>query len=264
MSVIGNIYFLPCRSGSVYVNIANECLNNCLFCIRRKGWEFYGSNLALDRGLPSSDTIKRSLAQLPGWESAREVVFCGMGEPLLRHECLLDVCAWIRDSPNPPAIRIDTSGLFAMTAELLAALEIADVISVSLNAENAEKYENLCKPTIEDAYGILTRFLHALKADELEAKRKGRRFPEVRLSVVDTSEEEYLPPSGRNGYSPGTFPVPDFEACRKIAEEQFGWKFVIKRLFRDSCDTRWDDPEVQDKLARGIPIDTCKDCAFRH
>jgi TatD family-associated radical SAM protein len=258
------VYCLPCKPGSVYVNTTDRCLNACLFCIKRDGPMFYGRDLFLHGTEPTTHEIVASLAESLSWEGIREVVFCGMGEPLLRYDCVQEVCGCIRRTRGEAvSIRVDTSGLFWAQRKRLDLLDQIDTLCVSLNAETPDKYQELCQPKIDDAYGVLFDFLKAVKAWEMERRCGGLPFPDVRLSVVDTTEDDFIPLSGRKNYAPGKFPVPDFDACRRIADE-FGWKFVVKRLFRDSCDTRWDDPDVQDRLARGIPINSCKGCSFRH
>jgi len=197
-------------------------------------------------------------------ENSEEIVFCGMGEPLLRYNCMLDTCRGIRAlRSGDVSIRVDTSGLFWAREKRLDILDWIDILSVSLNAENAKKYTELCQPRVDGAYEVLMDFLRAVKKDEIEKRDLKAHFPKVRLSIVDTSEEEFIPPSGRSGYAPGTFPVPDFDACRKIADG-FGWPLIVKRLFRDSCDKIWSDPAVQNMCARGIQIEHCKDCTYRH
>jgi TatD family-associated radical SAM protein len=192
-----------------------------------------------------------------------EVVLCGMGEPLLRYDCALDICRYTREiGKSGPIIRVDTSGLFWAFEQRLDILNWIDVLSVSLNAESAEKYEELCQPRIPRAYEVLMGLLKAVKEAETE-KKQNLGFPKVRLSVVDTTEEEFVPTSGRILYEPGTFPRPDFDACREIAAA-FGWPLVVKRLFRDSCDEIWSDPAIQEKCARGIQIERCRDCSYRH
>ena len=116
---------------------------------------------------------------------------------------------------------------------------------------------------MNNAYGILMDFLQSVKYVEHNHRRNGQRFAEIRLSIVDTSEEDFIPASGREGYPPGKFPVPDFNKCRRIAQD-FGWPLIIKRLFRDSCDNKWSDPSIQKMCARGIPLDMCRDCSYRH
>jgi hypothetical protein len=187
-----------------------------------------------------------------------------MGESLLCYDDVLEACRAIKElRPRNVTIRVDTSGLFWAYQKRLDILNWIDILSISLNAENAEKYTELCQPRITNAYEVLMDFLKTVKKEEIEKKNEKAHFPNVRLSIVDTSEEEFIPASGRSGYAPGTFPVPDFDACRKIADS-FGWPLVIKRLFRDSCDKIWSDPAIQDMCARGIQIERCKDCTYRH
>jgi len=258
------IYWLPCKPGSVYVNITGTCLNDCLFCVKRDGTVFFGSDLALGSYPPSSVEIIEDIRTVNEKQRLREIVFCGMGEPLLRYDCVLDACRGIRSLRGDSiSIRLDTSGLAWGKNKRLDILSWIDELSVSLNAENSEKYEQLCRPKISGAYEILIDFLHTLKVSEVERKKQDKRFPKVRLSIVDTSEEEFVPASGRIGYAPGTFPVPDFNECKKIADE-FGWPLIVKRLFRDSCDEIWSDPTIQEMCARGLEVDRCKDCTYRH
>ena len=187
-----------------------------------------------------------------------------MGEPLLRYDCIKDVCVAIKDLRGSQCkIRVDTSGLFWANTKRLDILYCIDVLSISLNAENADKYEMLCKPNIKNSYDVLMDFLRNIKRYENARKKQGLHFPEVRLSVVNTSEEQFIPISGRSEYVLGTFPIPDFKECEKIANS-FGWQFIIKRLFRDSRDNRWNNRSFEELCARGISLDDCKNCSFRH
>lgn len=257
-------YFLPCKPGAVYVNVTDRCLNNCLFCIRRNGPRFFGHDLTSGEHGPEPRRIVAELQAIAAWDSVREVVFCGMGEPLLRYDCVLDVCIALRKLRGRELkTRVDTSGLFWATNPRLDVLDWIDVLSISLNAENAEKYEALCRPTIPNAYKTLKKFLKATQAEERKRRHTGQTFPEVRLSVVDTSEEDFVPDSGRRVYATGAFPVPDLTKCGKIAEA-FGWPLVVKKLFRDSQDPRWEDRSFEDACARGIEQDSCRDCPHRH
>jgi len=258
------LYFLPCKPGSSYVNVTDACLNECLFCIKRNGTHFFGSDLNLTNRTFSHKEIIADFQSVDVEQRLVEIVFCGMGEPLLRYDCVLSTCRGIRRLRGDSIrIRVDTSGLFWGIDGRLDILSWIDDLSVSLNAENSVKYEELCCPKIAGGYEILMDFLHALKGSEVEKGRRGSHFPRVRLSIVDTSEEEFVPASGRIGYEQGHFPVPDFDECRRIADD-FGWPLIVKRLFRDSCDEVWADPAIREMCARGIQIERCRDCTFRH
>ena len=257
-------YMLPCKAGSVYINVTSECLNHCLFCIRRDGPLFFGYDLSLKGSNPEPHDIISSLKENLAWESVREVVFCGMGEPMLRYDCVVESCKSIRTNRETNVrLRVDTSGLFWASTKRLDILDCIDILSVSLNAENEKKYKEICRPKIENAYDILMDFIRAVKLAECDRKKRGIRFPEVRLSLVDTSEDEFIPASGRLVYPNGGFPIPDFEECAKIAAT-FGWPLVIKRLFRDSRDECWNNRSFEEFLARGNSLDRCNNCTHRH
>ncbi|MBI4842995.1 MAG: radical SAM protein [Nitrospirae bacterium] len=257
-------YFLPCKPSSIYINIDDRCLNDCLFCIKREGPVFYGSDLSLTGNYPSASEIVLSLKNMQGWDLLREIVFCGMGEPLLRYDCVLDVCSEIRElRKSEISIRVDTAGLWWSNNKRLDILDHIDILSVSLNAENTAKYEELCNPKIDKAYDVLMDFLKNIKNSEETYKTTGRHFPQIRLSIVDTSEEQFIPTSGRQGYAEGTFPVADYDACKKIADS-FGWPLILKKLFRDSRDEYWKDKSFEESCARGIPLEFCKNCSYRH
>jgi hypothetical protein len=102
-----------------------------------------------------------------------------------------------------------------------------------------------------------------VKALQTERTSKGLPFPDVRLSVVDTTEEQFIPISGLRGYEKGTFPVPDLVGCKGIADG-FAWPLVVKRLFRDSRDDKWNDPHLIEQCANGISPEFCQECAYRH
>lgn len=258
------IYFMPCKPGSVYVNVTSQCLNDCLFCIKRNGYEFFGQNLEQGESFSTVGQTTIELKRKCSSEGISEIVFCGMGEPLLRYDYVLEVCReLIRLREGRLNIRLDTSGLAWSNDKRLDILSFIDDLSVSLNAENANKYKELCRPCISGAYEVLMDFLNALKACEVEKLRQGYHFPRIRLSVVDTSEEDFIPSFGRTGYASGAFPMPDVDQCKSISDG-FGWPLIIKRLFRDSCDDIWRDPEIQTKYAQGIEIDRCRDCNCRH
>jgi TatD family-associated radical SAM protein len=258
------VYYLPCKPGALYLNVTERCLNACLFCIKRDGSTFYGCDLSLDEDEPIDREITDSLAANVGWEFVQEIVFCGMGEALLRYECVQEVCDWIRQQKGGTvSIRVDTSGLFWSQKKRLDLLYQIDMLSISLNAETPKKYEELCRPRIADAYAILFDFLSAVKAWEKDRRCRGLPFPQVRLSVIDTSEEDFIPASGRKGYSRGTFPVADFQKCKAIADG-FGWPLVVKRLFRDSRHQIWHDQELLASCAKGISPEVCIECSFRH
>ena len=132
------VYFLY---NSMYLNITNTCPNACDFCIRNKTDSINETNLWLKREPETGEII--SAIKDPG--SYEEVVFCGYGEPLVRLDTVIGVCTYLRQYKVP--IRINTNGLANLIHNkniVPQLISLVDYISISLNAESAEKYNKVC------------------------------------------------------------------------------------------------------------------------
>jgi len=136
-------------------------------------------------------------------ESDREVVWCGFGEPTIRLDMVLDLTRRIKERYPDLKIRLDTDGLAQLrNSDREVARELKDAgidsVSISLNAESKEKYDEICKPTLTGAYQAVLNF----------AKDCRRHFSLVRLTVVDVQGI-------------------DISKCKGIAE-QLGCDFKIR------------------------------------
>jgi len=152
--------------GNLYLNITNRCSANCVFCIRNFCDGVYGYSLRLSRE-PSEEEILGELKNLD-LTKYKEVVFTGFGEPTCRLDTVLCITEWLHKRGIP--VRIDTNGHAALLypdREVVAELKAAglDAVSVSLNAESEEKYNRLCRPSLEGSYQALIEFTkNAVKA----------------------------------------------------------------------------------------------------
>lgn len=129
---------------SLYLNITNRCTNTCDFCIRTETSFVKGHNLKLDRE-PSAEEILNSVGDPKKY---REIVFCGYGEPTARLDVVKAVAQKLK-TRGAAGIRIVTNGHGDLINKRPIAGELAglvDRMSVSLNAETAEKYEKICRP----------------------------------------------------------------------------------------------------------------------
>ncbi len=179
---------------SLYVNITNRCSNACSFCVRQKHDGVNGKdNLWLDRE-PTVDEIKADF-DTRDIDKYDAVVFCGYGEPMIRWDAVMEVAKWLKGKNPQTKIRINTNGQANLInkRDITPELEgLIDTVSISLNAENAEKYQELCISEFgETAYDGLLEFAALAK----------NYVPEVVLSVVDIMSDD------------------EIEACRKIAEK---------------------------------------------
>lgn len=175
---------------SLYLNITNRCTNNCSFCVRKNSHGIGEYNL----WLKEEPTTKEIIGALGDLTKFKEVVFCGYGEPLLRLQVVIDVAKYIKENYPKTPVRINTNGQANLIYEedVTPQFEgLIDIMSISLNAENAEKYNKLCNPEYgEDAYYSILEF----------ARKCKNHIPKVILSIVE-------------------LPGIDIEKCRNIADE---------------------------------------------
>ncbi len=186
----------PIRN-SLYLNITNRCSNRCTFCWKNGSFVVKGHDLELSHE-PEKDELLRAIGDPGKYE---EVVFCGFGEPLLRLELVKAVASELKKKGT--RIRVDTDGQANLVygRNILPELQgLVDAVSVSLNAENGEKYHRLCR----SPFG--TRGFEGV----LDFLREAKKFiPDVTATVLD-------------------MPGMDLAACRKLAEEDLGVKFRVR------------------------------------
>lgn len=136
-----------------------------------------------------------------------EVVFCGFGEPTERLDVLLEAVRWIRQHYGRPLrIRVNTNGhgyVLNPERDVASELKVAGVekLSVSLNAQDKETYNEICKPTFPNAYEAVIDFIRKTKS-VLNVEATAVRMPEVDiakvLAIADCLEikfrvREYIP-----------------------------------------------------------------------
>jgi GTP 3',8-cyclase len=197
------VYWLD---NSLYLNITNQCSNNCYFCLKRYRRGVGGFNLKLTHE-PTTEEITNELAEVLHNRNWGSVVFCGFGEPTQRLDVLLGVARWIRlHYGRPIEIRLDTNGQgYKLNAgrDVAAELKAAgvDKVSVSLNAGDRATYEEICKPTFPDAYEAVLDFICRVKL-VLSVEVTAVRVPEVDLAKVQAAADglgvafkvrEYIP-----------------------------------------------------------------------
>lgn len=178
---------------NLYVNLTNRCPNRCEFCLRtHSAGSIYAEDMWLERE-PSKEEIledikKRDLNQY------QQLVFCGYGEPTCRLQDLLWLCDEVKKFSSID-IRINTNGLSDLINGKHSAAQLddrVDIVSISLNAPNAEKYEDVCHSEFGlEAFPAILKF----------AAEAGLYVPKVYMTVVDT------------------MPQADIDECRRICEE---------------------------------------------
>ncbi len=160
---------------SLYLNITNRCTNRCGFCIRFEADYVKGHNLRLEKE-PSSEEIIKAIGDPKLY---KEIVFCGLGEPLLRLDIVKEVSAWVKQKGGKVRINTNGHGNLIHGRNILPELQgIVDSLSISLDAEDEKKYETICKPVYKNAFQAVIDFIK-------EAKKY---IPEVKITVVRLPE----------------------------------------------------------------------------
>jgi len=175
--------------GNCYLNITWHCTLRCAFCPKFNGeWEVQGYDLRIHRE-PDADEI---LAAIGDSSRYKQIVFCGLGEPTLRLDVLLEVARALKK--QGAQVRINTDGLANLVYKEDVTPKMAgliDSLSISMNAQNEDIYNQHCRPKLEGAFASMLDF----------AKLARQHVPEVLLSAID----------GLAGV--------DIEACEKICKE---------------------------------------------
>ncbi len=168
--------------GHLYVNLTNRCPCACTFCIRTQA-SGVGSaeDLWLDHD-PSVQEVKDALDQY-NLSDFDEVVFCGYGEPICALDTLIAVADYIH-SKAAVQVRVNTNGLGDLIHQKRVAPLLkghVDVVSISLNAPNAQEYNQVTRPK----FGI--KSFEALLNFAKDCKQEGL---DTRLTVVDVIGEK--------------------------------------------------------------------------
>lgn len=168
--------------GTPYLNITNRCPCACTFCIRMNDDGLGSADNLWHKKEPSLNDIKEAIS-LYDFTGCSEIVFCGYGEPTEAYDNLIDTCEYLRDNYPNLKIRLNTNGLSDLINGRETAKQICehvDCVSVSLNAPNSERYDELCRPKFKGAYNAIKKFISDCT----------KYCDDVRCSVVDVISEE--------------------------------------------------------------------------
>ncbi len=181
MTVEESLARAPEKKRGVYVNLTNQCTCACTFCLRPLKAMAETHSLWLKQE-PSEEEVRAALAALP-WDAVAEIVFCGFGEPTMRLDTLTGLLRWIRKAHPGARTRLNTNGLSDLFYGRDTAADfdgLLDVISISLNASNPERYLALTRSRFgEGSFEAMLAFAERAKA----------YVPKVVLTVVDHVED---------------------------------------------------------------------------
>lgn len=184
----------------LYVNVTNQCTLSCIFCPKRRDWTVKGHQLRHGQEPTDAEITSALVGADP--RAYREVVFCGLGEPTKRLSLITKLGITLRS--RGIKTRLDTDGLASLRQGRDVSGELArafDAVSVSLNAGDGATYARLCPSEFgEQAWEAALDFLRQAKG----------HFASVTASVV-------------------SYPGLDVESVRRIAEEDIGVSFRVRK-----------------------------------
>ena len=178
---------------TVYINLTNACTNSCIFCLREQKDDVCGKEMWHDDNYSLDDII----SQFKNYDkSAKEVVFCGYGEPFLKKDMMKNFCEYLRKNYPYIKIRVNTNGHANAVYKTNVPEEfkgLIDSVSISLNASTEQEYNEICNPRIENAYDEMKNFAKSCKNTGMD----------VSMSVVTGFDKEHNI---------------DVEKCKEISE----------------------------------------------
>lgn len=183
---------------SLYLNITNNCTNHCIFCERETDPFVQGHNLRLNK----EPTVEELWHEIEDPTKYDEIVFCGYGEPTLRLPIILELSKKIKEHRGQVRLNTNGHGNVIHKRNILPELEgLVDTISVSLNAESAKKYNEICHPEFgNNIFGEVKKFI----------KDSKKYIPVVVATIVDIPNKT------------------DIEECKRIAKEELGVKLRVR------------------------------------
>lgn len=181
----------------LYLNVTNRCTNDCCYCERNASYMLYGHYLKL----PGEPTSREILNAIEEPERFEEFVICGLGEPTLRLDVVLELAKELKSRGY--RVRLNTNGHGNLIHGRNIALEFAgllDSVAITMNGHDQATYNEVSCPANADAsFSAMIDFTREVK----------KYVPDVRLKLL-------------------AMPQVDVEACRRIAEDELKVRFQVR------------------------------------
>lgn len=181
----------------LYVNVTNRCTNDCCYCERNDDYRLLGHYLKLP-GEPSAAELLEAVGDTDRFE---EVVICGLGEPTLRLDVVLEVAEALKARGCRVRLNTNGHGNLIHGKNITSRLSgVFDSVTVTMNAHNKKTYNKIsCPSDPKGAFDAMLDFTKKVK----------RHVPDVRMRVL-------------------ALPEVDIEACRAIAEDKLKVRFQVR------------------------------------
>ncbi len=142
---------------NLYINLTNKCSNSCDFCVRNNGDGIGDSgNLWLSRE-PSAQEVCALIEKQGNYD---EIVFCGYGEPTYKVDEIVAISKFVHGKGKKTRLNTNGQGNLINGKDIVPMLAGAiDIISISLNSDNACGYDAVCHSIYgEDAFDEMISF----------------------------------------------------------------------------------------------------------
>lgn len=153
-------------TGKMYINITNGCPCDCVFCIRKNGDSIEDNGSLWLEHEPSFEEVCVTFEAFDK-TGISEAVFCGYGEPMVRADLLIETAKYIKENSSMK-IRVNTNGLVRLIHkdfDINRFKGLIDSFSISLNAPNAARYNEITKPVFgEKAFDEMLNFAKDVKS----------------------------------------------------------------------------------------------------
>lgn len=153
-------------TGKMYINITNGCPCDCMFCIRKNGDSIEDNGSLWLEHEPSFEEVCAAFEEFDK-TGISEAVFCGYGEPVVRADLLIETAKYIKENSSMK-IRVNTNGLVRLIHkdfDIDRFKGLIDSFSISLNAPNAARYNEITKPVFgEKAFDEMLSFAKDVKS----------------------------------------------------------------------------------------------------
>lgn len=169
---------------NVYFNLTNRCTCKCVFCIRDEKDSLGESSMLWHDHNPSWEEIKAAIDAFD-FTPYKEAVFCGYGEPTCAYDNLIAAAEYMKACYPDILLRLNTNGLGELYNKKAIVDELSrsiDAVSISLNAPNAIRYQEVTRPCFDNAYEEMLSF----------AQKAKKAFSSVQFSVVTILSEEEI------------------------------------------------------------------------
>jgi len=185
------VYYVRGNKKKAYLNITPnyECTNDCVFCDKHMLEGAVQSNLYIEK-VPSLEEVINELHEKVDRKEVEEFVFCGIGEPLIYLDKVIDIAKYIKKEYNKP-VRINTNGqAYAIhpkkKEKIISMLKEAgvDSVSVSLNVTNEKKYKMLHRPKHKDVFNKILAFVKDCNQSGINTTVTFLAFPKLNKKEI--------------------------------------------------------------------------------